>query len=300
MSGRGRAVRLVALVVVGAALTAACSSPAASTRPTDPRELAKAAITTTAALETARLHVEVAADTAIPDMSDAGGPAGGQMHTAMAVDADANFAGRTFAGRMSMKTTGAGLGLGLGDQTADIIATRTRMFTRLGGQAKWISSEGSLNMGPSNAAIGSALAGMLDDPRVTLDKGEAAACSLGTCDVVVVHLPREVLATVIGGLTGGAGGADALGLPDLDLELRIDQATLVVSEVRSGLSMNGSSGTILLTLAQPNAPVTIVAPAANLIDDTTGGFGPGGGVILETVGTEVGPATPAPMAPSGP
>ena len=84
-------------------------------------------------------------------------------------------------------------------------------------------------------------------------------------------------------------------VPDIDLDLRIDQASSVIAEVRTVIAVQGSSTELLLALSNPGAPVQITAPPPGLVDD----MGLGGGqvtTILETVGPEI--ATPTPIGPA--
>jgi hypothetical protein len=288
---------LAAAGVAVAGLLVACGPAAAPPRPTDPHLIVTEAVKATAAIPTLRLHLQLA--------STADGAAFGQagtFTTSMAIDADVDLAGRQLAGRATSQfsATGTDLPGPAGPQTSDIIATSTALFTRQGGAARWtMAGSSGLQGGPSNAAIASAIVGLLDDPRVTYDKADPVACTLGTCDHVIVHLPAAALTAAISALTNAPANAmDAAGIPDLDLDVRIAQTSSVISEIRLSMTVAGQTADLLLTVANPGDPVQIVAPAPGLIDDNTGGFG--GGTILETVGSEVQTPSPAEPQPSTP
>ena len=278
--------RAAASVVV-AGLLVACGPAASPPRPTDPHLIVTDAVRATAAIPSLRLHLQLA--------SSADGAAFGQtgtFETTMAMDADVDLAGRQLAGRATTQfsTTGANLPGPAGPQTSDVIATDVAVFTRQGGAARWtkVGSSG-LQTGPTNAAIASAIVGLLDDPRVTYEKADPVPCTLGTCDHVIVHLPAAALVAALSTLMSVPADAMGTGIPNLDLDVRVGQTTSVISEVRLSMTLGGQTVEVLLTVSNPGDPVQIVAPAPGLVDDTTGG------AILRTVGGEV--PTPAASEP---
>jgi hypothetical protein len=272
---------------------AACGPAAAPARPADPHLIVTDAVKATAAIPSLRLHVELAST-----MDGAAFGQAGTFKTSMAIDADVDLAGRQLAGRATNQVTGTGPNVpaAAGPQRADIIVTDTAMFTRQGGDARWtkVGSSG-LQTGPTNAAIAAAIVGLLDDPRVTYDRADSIECTLGTCDHVIVHLPAAAVIAAMSALANvPADAIGAAGIPNLDLDVRIGQASSVISEVRLSMTVGGQTVELLVALSNPGDPVQIVAPAPGLVDDLSGGR------ILETVGDEVqtpSPASPMPSAP---
>ena len=275
------------------ALLAACGPAAAPPRPTDPHVIVSDAVKATAAVPSLRLHLEMATT-----MDGAAFGQAGTFKTSMAIDADVDLAGRQLAGRATSQFTGAGANLPApaGPQTADVIVTNVSMFARQGGEARWtkLGSSG-FQAGPTNAAIASAIVGLLDDPRVTYDRADPIECTLGTCDHVIVHLPAAALIAALSALANvPADAMGAAGIPNLDLDVRIGQASSVISEIRLSMTVGGQTVELLATVSNPGDPVQIVAPAPGLVDDMTGGQ------ILQTVGDEVQTPSPAEPLPSAP
>jgi hypothetical protein len=292
-----RARVIVLLVAAAAALVGACTPAASPARPTDPRELLVRAVRATAALPTARLHAEMTTSMAVPN--DVGGvPAGRNLDMAMAIDADVDLEHRALAGRQTSSFAGGAAGMfGAPNTTTEVIVAPGGLFLRQQGMAKWMSAGGGPEGGPTNAAVAEAIVALLSDTRVDVVRRDDVACSLGTCDDVGVHVPKEVLAGAAGALFGGPDdptAAGAAGIPDLDLDVRIDQGSLVISEIRVEIAAAEATAKVLVVLSQPGEPVTIAAPPPGMVDDLSGGSVE---TILETVGDEVEPPTPMPADP---
>jgi hypothetical protein len=256
------AIGLIALVVAG------CAGPAGAPRPSDPRELLVAAVRATAAVPTVRLHVEAAA------------ALGSGGTTTVTIDADVDVANRRLAGRLSAAQGSApasGFRPDATQQVIDVIVTADAVYTRTNGGPRW-SKVAALNLAqarPTNTAIADAIAGLLEDQRMTFDKLDPSSCSLGTCDRVIVHVDggaaAEALATLLGMPAGAAGT-----IPSTDIAVSVDGATLVVSELRAVIGSGGGATQVLVTVANPGAAVQISAPDPALVDDmTSGGFGGG-------------------------
>jgi hypothetical protein len=115
---------------------------------------------------------------------------------------------------------------------------------------------------------------------------------------VVVHVPGPAFLAALAPLLGQPGAAATM--PDIDFDVRVDQATSFISEVRIAASSGGQTVQYLISLTNPGVPVVIVAPAPALVDDhglgAGGGFG-GGQVrtILEKVGSEISPEPDVPI-----
>jgi hypothetical protein len=273
------------------AIAAACT-PAASTRPTDPHLVVTDAVRATAALTSLRLHMEMVTTR---DGSAFGEP--GTSTDSTTLDADVDLAGRQLAGRATTQTSRpAGQGVPGGPQTADVIVTNAATFIRQGGDARWTKvGNAGIPAEPTNVALAAALVGLLDDPRVTYDRADPVECTLGRCDHVIVHVDGAAAIAALSLLVGAPADASAT-FPDVDVDVRVSQATSVISELRLSFAVVGQSAQVLITLASPGDPVQIVAPAPALVDDNLGGV-PGGGGIQPA---PTAPPVPVPAEPESP
>lgn len=285
----GRLATMLAFVL----LLAACADPAASQRPTDPRAILVGAVRATAALPTARIHAE---------MGLAMGPQGGIGEGRMTVvlDADIDLVNRHVAVRTALRGMA---GFGGGDNFAtEAIVTRAATFTRTAGQPRWQKVPTMPGpAGPTNEQIAQVVEQLVLDPAVRLELAEATPCSLGTCDHVIARVDGQRFMAAMAPILGMP--PEMVGLepvPDFDFDLRVDQATSLLSEMRYTMTLQGASSDMVLTITNPGVPLQIVAPPPALVDDLGegfGGFGGGGQVttILEEVGGEL--ETPWPDDP---
>jgi hypothetical protein len=302
-TGRRRAGWL-ASALIGALALAACGDAKGGTpRPTDPRQILVNAIGATAALSTLRLHAEVVANV---------GAIVGQGNAAMTMgfDADVDLATRQFAGRSTTQVPPNLGGNGVAfQQVSDIIVTTTATFNRDSQTGRWLKFPmgmgGGRGAGPTHAQIASMIASLASNPSITFELLDAASCTLGTCDHVLAHIDGQTLAAALGPLLGvPLDQASQQQIPSFNVDVLVDQATSVVSELRTEISMQGTSARILVSVSNPGQPVQIAPPPPALTDDFGANFG-GGGIgpaptILETVGDEVPTEEPAFAEPSAP
>jgi hypothetical protein len=288
-SGRAALRRLVAVVVASTIALAGCGS-SATPRPTDPRKILIDAIGATAALPTLRLHGEMAANA---------GAITGQPNAVitMALDADIDLPTRQFVARTTTQVP-QNIGGGV-QQVADVIVTTTATFNRDTRTGRWskfpIGLGGGLAGGPTNAQVAAMITAVLSNPSTTLELGEAGSCSLGTCDRVIAHIDGQTLGAALSQLLGvPMNAANGTTIPNFDIEVLVDQSSSVISEIRTQISIAGTSARILLTLSNPGQPIQIAPPPAAITDDFGNNFG-GGGTILGDVGSEI--ATPVPLEP---
>ncbi|HEX2754695.1 MAG TPA: hypothetical protein VHM48_04495 [Candidatus Limnocylindrales bacterium] len=306
--------RIGALFLMGVVALAGCGG-SGTPRPTDPRQILTNAIAATASLATLRLHAEIAANA---------GAALGQGNAVMraAIDADVDLATRQFAARVTTQTPANLSGNGVAQQqVSDTIVTRDATFNRNGQTGRWTKfptgNGGGLSGGPTNAQIATMITSLLSDPSQTFELKESASCTLGTCDHVIAHIDGPSLARALGGLLGAPLDASTgLTIPNLDVDVLVDQSTSVISELRTGFTMTGTSLQILVTISNPGQPVQIAPPPPALTDDLGANFGGGGFVgggfatpmpigpeesmILEQVGNELESSMPAEPEPSIP
>jgi hypothetical protein len=302
-TGRRR-VAWLASVLIGAVALAACSDGKAGTpRPTDPRQILVNAIGATAALPTLRLHAEVVASI--------GMFAGqGNGNVTMGFDADVDLATRQFAGRTTTQLPPNLAGNGIAaQQVSDVIVTTTATFNRDSQTGRWqkfpMGMGGGRGAGPTNAQIASMIASLASNPSITFELLDAASCTLGTCDHVLAHIDGQTLAAALGPLLGvPLDQASQQQIPSFNVDVLVDQASSVLSELRTEISMQGTSARILVSVSNPGQPVQIAPPPPALTDDFGANFG-GGGIgpaptILEVVGNEVPTEEPAFAEPSAP
>lgn len=268
--------RIGALLLASAVALAACGGGGSGTpRPTDPRQILTNAIAATAALPTLRLHAEIAASM---------GAALGQGNAVMkaAIDADVDLATRQLAARTTTQTPANPGGNGAAQQqVSDIIVTQAATFNRNSQTGRWskipVGIGGGLSGGPTNAQIAQMITNLLSNPSITYELKDAAPCTLGTCDHVIAHIDGPSLAAALGGLLGvPLDAATGTSIPNFDVDVLVDQATSVISELRTAISMAGSSEQILVTLSNPGQPVQIAPPPPALTDDLGANFGGGG------------------------
>jgi hypothetical protein len=305
ITNRLRRARWLAIGLAGALALAGCGNGDASPRPTDPRQILVTAIGRTAAVPTLRLHIEVASDMGGGALGGIGQPRGVMT---MGVDADVDLATRQFTGRATTTMPAGIVGNGVpAQQVADVIVTTTATFTRSSSTGRWskvpAGMGGGFGGGPTNEQIATMLSNLLSNPSVTYELGEASSCTLGTCDHVVAHIDGQSLGAALGPLLGAPiDAAGRAAIPSFDVDVLVDQATSVISELRTTLSMQGVSARILISTSNPGQPVQIVPPPPALTDDLGQNFGGGGigpdATILEEVGNELSSAEPGFPAPS--
>ena len=307
----------VVAVLLGALLAACGNGPGGGTpRPTDPRVVLSNAIAATAALPTLRLHAELVANVG----ALVGGPATAVMKGAL--DADIDLATRQLVARTTSTTpnlNGNGNAVGAAQQqVSDMIITQTASFNRDSQTGRWSKFPSNLAVGPTNAQIATMISNLLSNPAMTFELKDAASCTLGTCDHVIAHIDGATLGPALGALRGGPATAGiGMAIPNFDIDVLVDQSTSVISELRTGLSMGGTSDQVLLQISNPGQPVQIAPPPAAITDDVGANFGGGGGVgafpaptpmplgpeesmILDEVGNQLESAMPDGPAPSIP
>jgi hypothetical protein len=299
---RRRVAWLAAMLIAALALAACGDGKGGTPRPTDPRQILVNAIGATAALPTLRLHAEVVANV--------GGLVGQGNGITIGFDADIDLATRQFAGRSTtqMPQNLGGNGVAM-QQVSDMIVTSTATFNRDSQTGRWSKFPmGGLGGGPTNAQVATMIANLLSNPAVTFELLEASSCTLGTCDHLLAHIDGQTLGAALGPLLGvPLDQASQQQIPSFNVDVMVDQASSVVSELRTEISMQGTSARILVSVSNPGQPVQIAPPPAALTDDFGANFqNIGGGAIgpdptiLEVVGNELPtdePAFPEPSAP---
>jgi hypothetical protein len=103
------------------------------------------------------------------------------------------------------------------------------------------------------------IAGWLERPGVVPIRLDDAACRTGTCLVVRVGLGADELAAVA---SGAPGIGPVPGRASLTLELRVERASLVLSEVAAQIDLgDGGSLEVDIGFSAWGQPVSIVRPS---------------------------------------
>ena len=242
------------------------------------------AIAATAALPTLRMHAEIAATA--PAMLGAGANGGAVKVT---IDADIDLATRQVVARTT--ASGGGNGGVAQDQVSEMVVTRAASFTRNGQTGRWSKFPSNLAAGPTNVQIATMVSNLLSNPAMSAELAEAGSCTLGTCDHVIVHIDGATLGSAIATLNGvPVDAANQAMFPSFDVDVLVDQATSVISELRTSINAAGMTEQVLVQVSNPGQPVQIAAPPAALTDD----FGVDLGADFDGSGI----ATPMPIAPA--
>ncbi len=266
-----RSIRAVEIALAAATLLTACGS-STPPRPTDPRAILAHSIAATAALPTARLHIEITAPFATIGGQDRPG-----MAFQIAIDADVEIATRQLTGRAAAQMP-EGFGQPDAPQVMDLIVINGAAFAREAGTARWMKAPArgaAPGSNLTNAEVAAMLTALLSKSSVTVELGEASPCSLGTCDHVIAQVSGESLWALLGPILGMPNALPADAASSITLDLLVDQATSIFSEVRAEDLTAGQATRLNVTISNPGEAVLIAPPPPALIeDDMTGGAEP--------------------------
>ena len=289
--------RLFLLPVVLLAVVVAGCNPTAEALPRldDPQEILEEALRTTAELEF--VHAKV-------DASMTG--EGGQVFGAQAatLEGDLDLAQREFHALLS--ATGGDVA----GQQAELVLVGTDMFMRTqtgnpGDQAdtRWqrmpIDAANDPRNGiPATPAIAVALKALLGDPGITSTLEGMEACGDGQCYHVTVTIApdvtwRAVNGALIGGQPGAEIGPPDPAIPEIVLDVTVDEATRQLMSVSTTLSLQGVTADLAATFSNHDMAFDLVPPPADDVaqPDEGGGFSAPG--VAPVVPQQAGP-TPAP------
>ena len=279
-----------AAVVALAALAALACQPTANGQPllTDPSDILKSGIQSTAAPLAVHARVELSLQVAAPQ-----GGGGQAFNSRSLVDIDVDLATRNLAARSTTS-----MGQGMPDQASDIILFDGRQFTRNGADTRWTQfpNNGVAPSFPTNDELAQLITTVIDGGNATVDLADHETCGDSTCYHVVVQLDPaatwQILSPILAG--GPATGPPPAGatIPPLTLDVLIDQSTRVIVGVNTVFSSQGTATALALTLTNHDVPVQIAPPPANLVDQMGNNVG-GGGVVVG--GEPIPAAAPTPM-----
>jgi hypothetical protein len=284
---------LLAVVVAGCNPTAEAE---ALPRLEDPQEILEEALRTTAELEF--VHAKVDAS-----MTGDGGQVFGTQ--AATLEGDMDLGQREFHALLTA-TGGDATG-----QQAELVLVGTDMFTRTQGGPFGNSSDGRWQRMPIDAAndprngipatpaIAVALKALLGDPGIKSTLEGMEACGDRQCYHVTVTIApdvtwRAVNGALIGGQPGAEIGPPDPSIPEIALDVMVDEATRRLMSVSTTLALQGVTADLAATFSNHDVEFDLVPPPADDVADPNvgGGFSAPGAApeILEEVG-----ATPAPM-----
>ncbi len=276
-----------------AALLAACNStPEALPRLDDPKEILEEALRTTAELEFVHARVEGATDVV------------GQSQR-YALDGDLNLAQREFHADVDLDA-GAGM-----QQRTEILLVGTDIFTRgqdptlsAGGDDRWqripiAAGSDPRNGIPATPAIAVALRALLSDPGLTAKLEGMEACGSGQCYHVTLTIAPDLTWRAINGALVGAPPGGELGpvdpaVPEIKLDVLVDEATRRLMSLSTSIEVQGQSVDLSAALSNHNVEFGLVPPPPDqVVESNVGGATPAPmapGIILDEVGNELEPA----------
>ena len=287
-------------MVLLAVVVASCNPTAeaeALPRLDDPQEILEEALRTTAELDF--VHAKVDAS-----MTGEGQVMGAQAAT---LEGDLDLGSREF--HAALNATGGGA---VGQQ-AEVLLVGTDMFTRTSGgpfgdqtDGRWqrmpIDAGSDPRNGiPATPAIAVALKALLGEPGIKSTLEGMEDCGGGQCYHLTVTIAPEVTWNALnGGLFGGQPGAEVgppdPAVPEIVLDVMVDEATRRLMSVSTSLAVEGVTADLAATLSNHDVEFDLVPPNPDDVAQPNegGGFG-APGVILEEVGSDEFLATPAPM-----
>jgi hypothetical protein len=284
--------RHVASLAVAAltVLAAIACQPTANGQPllSNPSEILKSGIQSTAALRAVHARVELSLQVAPPQGGD-----GGAFNSRSLVEIDVDLTTHNVAARSTTST-----GQGMPDQASDMILFDGRQFTRNAADTRWTQfpNDGVAPSFPTNDELAALLTAVIDGGNATLDLADHETCGDSTCYHVVVQLDPaatwQILSPILAG--GPATGPPPAGatIPPLALDVLIDQSTRLIVGVNAVVSSQGTTTALALTLTNHDVPVQIAPPPANLVDQMGNNVG-GGGIVVG--GEPIPAAAPTPM-----
>ncbi len=261
--------RLVGSILLAALAVGACQPTAESLpRLSDPNEILEEAIRTTAELDFVQLRADVGVG--IP-----GG--GGTME--LSGTAEIDLRNRNVHGLIDL----GALGLGAGGESQEFLVIGNDAYAKFGSAEKWMHSQVPPGQDPraqipATPAIAVALQAMLEEDGITTTLEGVEGCASGQCYHVVATIAPELVWQLAQGALFGAmpgDGPDAPvdpGIPEVQLDVLVDEATRNLVSVASAGSFQESSYDVTVTLSGHDVPFELRPPAPNQIEDNTGGF----------------------------
>jgi hypothetical protein len=278
-----------------AVLVAACGDSTAEALPRldDPKEILEEALRTTAELEF--VHARLDASAEVMGQS--------QRYT---LDGDVNLAQREFHARLDL--SGAG---GI-QQSGELLLVGTDMFTRFADSFPGASTDPRWQRQPIDAgsdprsgipatpAIAVALRALLSDPGLTTKLEGMETCGDRQCYDVTLTIAPDLTWRVMNGALLGAPPGGELGpvdpaVPEITLDVLVDEATRQLVSLNTSVAVQGQSVDLTATLSDHGVEFDLVPPPPDdVVESNLGGTGAtpapmAPGVILDEVGNEIQP-----------
>jgi hypothetical protein len=256
-------------VILLAVLVGGCQANAAALpRLDDPQEILEEALRTTAELEFVHAKVDL----------DVSGP----IEATASIEADINLESREFHA-----TGEADLGIA-GGQRAELLLVGTEMFTRLEGipglddDTKWRRSTMGAGQDPRagippNPAIAVALRALFDDPSLETELRGMESCGSRECYHVRATIAPDLLWRALNGALFGAPPDAEIppvdpSLAPVTVDLLVDEATRRLDSVTTTVEYGGITVDVSILFTNHDVEFELVAPAADQVDDSAGGF----------------------------
>lgn len=259
---RSAARGLAAIIIASLAIVACQSAPSASAL-TDPREILRAAVTTTAAAKTVRADAMVDGKVALDLLGSGAATPIDLTGTTASADLElvSGNARATFSAPGLLGVTGEAI----------VLDGTSYLKTTLTGTLYQVQSAAAAPSQPSGAVRASILQGLttlLADPRLQPVKGEDAQCGNATCYRVDIALSGDDLSALGagGGVSLPSGLPIPIQLPDLttatvNLTVLVAKDTTRLTDVKAAIDLGANgAATVELTFSKWDEPVSISAP----------------------------------------
>ena len=227
------------------------------------------------------------------------------------LDGDLNLAQREFHAAVDLE---GGDGM---QQRAEILLVGTDMFTRAQDPTvapchddRWqripIDAGSDPRNGiPATPAIAVALRALLSDPGLTAKLEGMETCGDRQCYHVTLTIAPDLTWRAINGALVGAPPGGELGpvdpaVPEITLDVLVDEATRRLVSLSTSIAVQGQSVDLTATLSDHDVEFDLVPPPPDqVVESNVGGTGAtpapmAPGVILDEVGNELEPAPTAP------
>lgn len=257
---RRRSRWLLGLAIVAA--IAGCDSSPSLPLLTDPHEIVTATATSTAALGSLRVQVDLTGH-------DQGGR-GGQDRVRIQLEADIDMQRRNLAGRAQLTMEDGVANAGAGE----FVVVDGSTFTRESPTSRWwVNDDGGAGAHlPTNAEYVALLETAIAKGSAVLTLGEASPCGDGTCYHVTAALDREaawqlIAAPLVGQRAGvGAAAPDEIVPSAATLEIYVDQKTRSLVGLTGSLSIATTEIAFSITFSNHDLPIRIAPPPPELVD----------------------------------
>ena len=256
--------RLIVVLLAAGLGAGACESSDNVQLLDDPHEIVTAAVTSTAALGSLHVRVDLTAQ-ARDDQA-------GLERARFLVEADIDVQGRNVAGRSQMTQGDAAV---RAPETSDFVYVDRVMFTRNSLAPRWFANDNPANGEhlPTTAAFLGLIERAIGNRSAVLTLGDAVSCGESTCYRVRGALdPEATWLLLVAPLVGQPADPAERPPPDMvptpgTVELFVDQKTRLLAGINGTFSIQGTAAAFAITFSNHDLPVQIVGPPPQLIEN---------------------------------